>query len=224
MKAQEEDSMQRTTNIRLITILLIPMLLIPVASLVYAHFTDSVEKKYKIHVKFPVIEIGSYKVLSKWDDRLIKKWLVDDTLTIQTKVFPGWYAWIGLVLHNAGDQPVTICEPTYTVYDPNNVWQYFTHTEYLYGPYDKGEFATADPMVWDGLKWWQLPPDAVPTPPPVVLDPSHKLILWVKLKFSPTISTSYTCEFTIKISISVPCTPDDMTEASSWTWGKLGPD
>jgi len=206
--------MEQMIRKRLFILIIIPLLLIPMASLGYAHFTDSVVKKYKIHVKFPVIDITSYKVLSKWDDCLIRKWLEDNTLTIQTKVFPGWFAWIGLILHNSGDEPVTVYAPSYNVYDPNNVWQCFNHTEYFYGPYDKGEFATADPMVWDGLKWWQLPPKPDPTQPPITLEYCHKLVLWIKLRFS---STSTSTKFTIKISISVPCTPE-LTEISSWTW------
>jgi len=205
---------------RLFTILIIPLLLIPMATLGYAHLTDSVVKKYKLYVGFPMIEIGSYKVLSKYDDCLIKKWLQDNMLTIQTKVFPGWFAWIGLVLHNGGDQPVLVTAPSYSVYDPNNVWQYFTHTEYFYGPYDKGEFATADPQVWDGLKWWQLPPKVTPINPPITLEPCHKLILWIKLKFDPTTPTTkcyYYCQFKIKISICIPGVPQ-LIEDRCWTW------
>jgi len=216
---------------KLFTILIIPILLMPMASLTYAHLTASVEKKYKFYLSFPLIEIGSYKVLSKYDDCLIQKWLQDNTLTIQTRVFPGWYAWIGLILHNAGDQPCEVYAPIYNVYDPNNVWQYFTHTEYFYGPYDKGEFATADPKVWDGLKWWQLPPKVDPVDPPIMLEYCHKLVLWIKLKYNPTYDgsmyglsesdSSIQCgcwpKFKIKISIQVPCVPK-LTEDSCWTW------
>jgi len=200
---------------RLFMILIIPILLIPLASLGYAHFTDNVEKRYKIHVAMPEINITSYKVLCKWDDDLIKKHLEETTLTIQTRVFPGWYAWIGLILHNSGVQPVSVYMPSYDVYDPNNVWQYFTHTDYFYGPYDEGEFATADPPVWGGIKWWQLPPEADPTEPPIVLEPCHKLVLWIKLEYGcPPLK-----KFEIEISISVLCIPD-LTEASCWWWGE----
>jgi len=202
---------------RLFVLLIIPMLLIPMAALGFAHFSDEAVKKYKLHIKYPDIEIGSYKVLSKYDDCLIKKWLDGNTLNIQTKVFPGWFAWVGLILHNSGDQPVEVGPPSYNVYDPNNVWQYFTHKEYFYGPYDRGEFATADPLVWDGLKWWQLPPTVTPTPPPIMLEHCHKIVLWIKLKFTSTPLSRCCCKFTIRISINVPLT-QELTEISSYTW------
>jgi len=211
--------MEQTIRKRLLILIIIPILLFPMASLAYAHFTDTVVEKYKIHVAYPDIEIGSYKVLSKWDGCLIKTCVVDNTITIQTKIFPCWYAWIGLILHNQGCQPVSVQAPSYNVYDPNDVWKYFTHTEYFYGPYDKGEFATADPKVWDGLKWWQLPPKADPTSPPISLEYCHKLVLWIKLKFDPPSGgcKCYCYNFKIKISITVGWTPE-LIEGSSWTW------
>jgi hypothetical protein len=110
--------------------------------------------------------------------------------------------------------------PCYSVYDPNNVWRYFKHTEYFYGPYDAGQFATANPKVWGGLKYYQLPPTPCPTSPPISLEYCHKLVLWIKLKFEPPCGYNYRCncnEFKIKISITVGCTPE-LIQGSSWTW------
>jgi hypothetical protein len=202
---------------RIFTILLVPLLLIPLASLAYAHFTDQVVKKYKIHVAWPEMDINSYKVLCKWNDDLIETSLVEGTLTIQTRVFPGWYAWIGLVIHNSGIQPVSVQMPSYDVYDPDNVWEHFVHTNYFYGPYEDGGFAHADPPVWGGLKWWQLPPEADPTEPPVVLEPCHKLIIWTKLEFNCPPGSFR--DFEIEISIRVLCIPE-LEEVSSWWWGQ----
>ena len=212
--------MRKNMNVKLMVLILIPMLLIPLVSLVYAHFTNDISQRYRIHVAFDNMEIGSYKVLSPWDDDLIKKELHDNTLAIQTRIFPGWFVWIGLVLHNSGETPYTISTPAYDVYDSSNLWQYFIHTEYFYGPYDKGEFATADPKVWGGIKWWQLPPEAEPAELPAIVDPCHKLILWIKLKFEPPTSwyqneADHDCK--IKISVSVPCTPP-IEEIKCWTW------
>jgi hypothetical protein len=218
--------MKQTTRKRPLILIIIPILLLPMISIAYAHFTDTVTEKYKIHVTFTDIEITSYKILSKWDGCLIKKCIQGNTITIQTKVFPGWYAWIGLILHNKGCQPCEVQAPTYNVYDPNNVWKYFKHTEYFYGPYNHGEFATANPQVWGGIKYWQLPPEATPTPPPITLEYCHKLVLWIKLKFDPCggyksgPTSGYSCycyNFKIKISITVGCTPE-LIEGSSWTW------
>jgi len=209
--------MDTTTRKRLFTLIIIPLLLIPTITMTYAHLTNSVVKKYKLHISVPTMEIGSYKLLSKYDDDLIKESLEDNTLTFETKVFPEWYAWIGLILHNGGDQPVQVDPPYYDVYDPNNIWQYFIHIEYFYGPYNKGEFATADPKVWDGLKWWQLPPNVTPTEPPITLDPCHKLVLWIKLKFTTITQSCCPEKFKIRISICIPGTPN-MIEDSSWTW------
>ena len=202
---------------QLIFMLIIPLLLVPMITMSYAHLTDSVLKKYKFHVGYPMIEIGSYKLLSKYNDDLINSSLQDDILTFETKVFPGWYAWIGLILHNGGDQEIQVDPPCYDVYDPNNVWQYFTHTEYFYGPYDKGEFAKADPKVWDGIKWWELPPETTPTDPPILLEPCHKLVLWIKLKFDATTSEYYPENFEIQISICVPGTAQ-LIQDGGWTW------
>lgn len=208
--------MEQIARKRLFSALIIPMLLIPMASLAYAHFTDSVVKKYKMYIEFPLVEMGSYKVTSKWDDCLIKKSLQDNTLTIQTQIFPGWFAWIGLVLHNSGDRLCQVCGPSFNIYDPNHVWPYFKHTEYLYGPYDKGGFATANPKVWDSLKWWELPPKASPTTPPIALEPNDKMVLWIKLEFKPP--SAHSCnKFKIRISVYVPCDPD-LIEDRCWTW------
>jgi len=84
--------MDTTTRKRLFTLIIIPLLLIPTITMTYAHLTNSVVKKYKLHISVPTMEIGSYKLLSKYDDDLIKKSLEDNTLTFETKVFPEWYA------------------------------------------------------------------------------------------------------------------------------------
>jgi hypothetical protein len=211
--------MKQITGKRLFVLLVIPLLLIPTVALSYAHFTDDAAEKYILDVAFPQIEICSCKVLSRYDGCLINKYLKDTTLTIQTRVFPGWFAWIGLIIHNCGQTPISVSAPTYSVYDPNHAWQYFTHKEYFYGPYDDGQFATANPTVWDSLSWSQLPPKPTPTPPPILLAPSHKVVLWIKLVYT---STSYSCncyckQFTIKISITIQCTPP-LKQVSSLTW------
>jgi hypothetical protein len=218
--------MQKTRK-RPLILIIIPIILFPMLSLAYAHFTDSVTEKYKIHVAFKDLEITCYKVLSKWDSCLIKKCIEGSTITIQTKVFPGWYAWVGLVLHNKGCVPCTVQLPTYCVSDPNDVWKYFKHTEYYYGPYNEGEFLTANPKVWGNLRYCDLPPKPPKTPPPISFEYCHKLVLWIKLKFDPPCGGGYygagsgygcTCyNFKIKISITVGCTPK-LIEGSSWTW------
>ncbi|MDH5770750.1 MAG: hypothetical protein OEZ25_05640, partial [Candidatus Bathyarchaeota archaeon] len=99
-------------NTKILVVLMIPLLLISMGAYSYAHFTDSVVKKYKLHVKCFMVEIKSYKAVSRFDDDLITKNPPDDvleamggttTISLSTnKAFPGWYVWVGLLIQNEG--------------------------------------------------------------------------------------------------------------------------
>ena len=222
--------MKQITNKRIITILLIPILFIPITSIGYAHFTDLVVKQYKIHVKCLNVEIGTYKVLSPWDDELIEKYPPDDdlpspTLQISTKIFPGWYVWIGFILQNYGSFPAWVDSPRYDVVsDPPNMWDWFTVNEYFYGPWARNDVPK---RIYDHVyvpSWRHLsdplPPNALAPPPlgnvptPIYLEPAgsvlgqhniDSMVMWIFLKFSENYPIN-NYPFTISITITIVAT------------------
>jgi len=211
----------KMANGKIITLLIIPLLLIPTISYVYAHWTDTVFKQYKFHFFCVESEIKSYKVLTerKYNDDKITVYPTAEELeemggtsTLQISSIipePGWYIWIGLVIHNQGIPPVLVDEPTFEFSDPNGVADWFTHREYYYGPFNKGEFATADPYVWDGIKYYELPPDYPQTTPPVRLEHCEKLILWIKLELSAEYPgpMDFSLQIAIKLTSTLAPTP-----------------
>lgn len=209
-------------NAKIITLIIIPMLLICMGSYVYAHWTDNVFTKYKFHFKCVETEIKSYKVLTehKYNDDKITVYpnsteleQMEGTSTLQISSIipePGWYIWIGLVIHNQGTPPVQVDTPTYEFSDPNGISDWFTHDEYFYGPFTKGEFATADPHVWDGIKYYELPPDYPEAEQiPVPLEHCEKLVLWIKLQLSPEYpgNMDFSLQIAIILNVSLAPTP-----------------
>jgi hypothetical protein len=205
-------------NAKIITAIIIPMLFISMGGYVYAHWTSSVFKKYKFHICWPDAEITSYKALTNPgsdDDEIIvypnstELEQMGGTSTLQISAIipePGWYVWIGLVIHNQGTPPVQIETPIYQFDDPNSISNWFTHTEFFFGPFTNGEFANIkdDPRVWDGIKCDELPPSYPQATPPVRLEHCEKLILWIKLQLSPDYTGSM--EFTLQIAIKLAAT------------------
>jgi len=219
-------------NHKLITALLIPMLLIPMAGFGYAHWTDSVTKQIKMHVGCFEVEIKTYKILSPWDDELIERWPSDDeleamdgtsTIWFSTHIFPGWYAWVGFIIQNQGMFPARVDAPTYEVEDPNNIWTWFIHDEYYYGPWPRNDVPKGiyDHVFVQSKKHLgePLPPNAVPPPPPgnvpppiylevynEIAGPTSKdsMVMWIFLKLRE--DCPITPPFYIKISITVTAT------------------
>ena len=208
----------KMANAKIITIIIIPMLFICMASYGYAHWTDNVFKQYKFHFLCVEAEITSYKVLTehKYNDDKITVYPTSDELeqmggtsTLQISAIipePGWYIWVGLVIHNQGVPPVLVDVPTYEFSDSNGIAGNFTHDEYFYGPFIKGEFANIknDPRVWDGIKYYDLPSTYPQTTPPVRLEHCEKLILWIKLQLSPDYSGPM--DFSLQIAIILTAT------------------
>ncbi|MCW4020933.1 MAG: hypothetical protein NWF14_06875 [Candidatus Bathyarchaeota archaeon] len=205
-------------NSKIIAAIIIPILLISMSGYVYAHWTDTVFKQYKFHFGFFEAEIKSYKVLTekKYNDDMItvspkaeelEKMGGTSTLEISS-VIPeaGWYIWVGLLIHNQGSTPVLIGSPTYEISDPNNVSEWFTFEEHFYGPYTGGEFATTDPPVWSGIKYYELPPEAKET---VLrrLEPYKKFVLWIKLQLDPEYPGEMDFSITIAIKLAVAPAP-----------------
>jgi hypothetical protein len=144
--------------------------------------------------------------------------LPTDTISISSKISPCWYVWIGLIIHNQGCIPAKVNVTQYIVDDPKNVWKWFQHTEFFYGPYTEEELQNVKNKVWGSCGCYNLPPKCVPsTKPPIVLEPCHRLVIWIKLKYKPPCGCYYKC-FSIKIAIKISADIPDLVETSSWTW------
>jgi len=165
------------TNSKMLALLIIPLLLIPIFGVGSAHWYGSVTKQYKMHVGCTDAQIGTYKVLSPWNDDLIQRWPPDDlmptkTISISTRVFPGWYCWIGFVIQNVGQFPVWIDEPQFQVNDPEGVWAWFIHMEYFYGQIIDGTSCgwprngVQEEDVYENVKLKPKQPKHVAPPPP----------------------------------------------------------
>ena len=206
-------------NAKILTALLIPLVLISLGAYSYAHFTDTVVKKYKLHVKCFMFEITSYKAVSRWDDDLIEKNPSDDeleamggttTISLSTdKAFIGWYVWVGLLIQNQGGFPGNVTTPIYDISGTAGVGVYTE--EYFYGPYTHGEFAEHS-GVWGKVRWKDLEAYGAPpgnVTPPVLLEPDgdaykNKMVLWIYLELLDLDGpTEY---FTVHIEISVDIT------------------
>jgi len=212
-----------TINRKLFTALLTPMLLISTAAFAYAHWYDSVYKNVKMHVGCVLAGVITYKVLSPWDDDLIEKWPPDtgdiftDTISISTKIFPGWYVWIGFIIQNQGTLPALVNAPSYEVNDPAGVWNYFIHDEYCYGQVIGGksygwprEDVPQNVYAWVKLApqkpWHVKPPPSGDITPPVYLEAygphtKNSMPMWLFLKLRE--DCPITNPFTIEIKIIV---------------------
>ena len=185
-------------NIKLLTTILMPMLLIPLVGFGYSHWTDSVTKQIKMHVRCPEATIKSYKCVSEFDDDWIDKDPAEDevppggfsTLTIRTdRAFPGWYVWIGLLIQNQGPLPVEVDVPEYKVTMNGEVS--YTTKEYFYGPYTNDEWITYKKTYWETITWKYLkekgePPGDSKTPP-IELEPSgpsnrNRMVMWIYIE------------------------------------------
>jgi len=211
----EDENMN---NAKILVALLIPLLLISLGSYSYAHFTDTVAKKYKLHVRCFIVEIKSYKAVSRYDDDLIDKYPPDDvleamggttTISLSTdKAFPGWYVWVGLLIKNQGSFPANVTTPIYDISATDGVSVYTE--EYFYGPYTHGDFVSVDHTVWGGIRWKDLEAYGAPpgnVPPPILLEPDgdaykNKMVMWIYLE----LLNGHTDYFTVQIKISVNIT------------------
>ena len=212
------------TRSKMFALLIIPLLLIPIIAVGSAHWYDYVYKQYKMHVGRVDSEIITYKVLVPCGEKLTQVWPPDDkmptkTITISTKVYPGWYCWIGFIIQNQGYFPVWISEPKYDVIDPSHVWPWFTHTEYYYGQKIDGtsygwERPDVPQSVYAFVKikktqpWHVLPPPPGNIPPPVYLEAygphtKNSMVMWIKLKLSNNCPSN---NFQIQISLTITST------------------
>lgn len=213
--------MRQMVTKRLFTLLIIPMLLIPMTSLGVAHFTDSAMEKYKLHFAGPEIEIKDYKICApcKWKHLITVSPpphdLPTDTISISSKIFPCWYVWIGLVLHNQGCLPAYV-KLDYEREDPFDIWQYFKHNEFYYGPYNNTEFEAVREKIWDNT--CKKPLCVKPDKPPIKLNPCERLVLWIRLKFQPPKCWCCPRCFWIIIIIKITAELPELPEVSSWTW------
>lgn len=210
--------MKHVVNSKIVTGILIPMILISIASYGYAHWTDSVTKKYKLHVQCTQTKIKTNKVLTDWvDDEYIIKVPSDEelsemdgsySLSISTdRACPGFDVWIGLMLHN--QNPVLserVYAPTFTVsQDPPDSVSY-EFSSFTYGIFSNGDFtdyyAASAGFNRKNFRSVLDPSEGIigktPIDLPVVIEPCHKLVIWTYLKLidGPT-------QFTVQIEIAV---------------------
>lgn len=206
-------------NAKILVALLIPLLIISLGSYSYAHFTDTVVKKYKLHVRCFMVEIKSYKAVSRYDDDLIDKYPPDDvleamggttTISLSTdKAFPGWWVWVGLLIQNQGSFPANVTTPMYDISDPAGVGVYTE--EYFYGPYTHGDFVSVDHTVWGGVRWQDLEAHGAPpgdVPPPILLEPAgdaykSKMVLWIYLELLDLNGAPEEFEVHIEITVNI---------------------
>jgi len=203
---------------------LIPILLIPTSAFAYAHWYDSTYKNVKMHVGCVKATIVTFKVLSPWNDKLIQTWppnnpdgdIFTDMIIISTKVFPGWYVWIGFIIQNQGMLPVLVDIPDYDVSDPAGVWDWFIHKEYFYGQLIDGKSygwprEDVPREVYASVKLRPakgavLPPPPNNIPPPVYLEAygphtKNSMAMWIKLQLRN--DCPIPAPFTIEIKITV---------------------
>ena len=198
-------------NRKVVAMMIIPLLLIPFASLGFAHFTHTIEKKYKIHVDCGEVEIESYKIYSYIGDEYVDDRLVDDILVFSVDVYRGWFVWVGLVIKNNEFMTMNYEETDLeieTIPSDGVTWQI---REFLYGPFTEAEF-NHNPDVWryvTGSTWEEkLDPEEgiigrTPTPPPVPVQgpPASnnpcKLIAWTYIENLDGPET-----FTVQITVS----------------------
>lgn len=212
--------MKNVTNIKIITAILIPMVLISTASYGYAHWTDSITKRYKLHVRCTQTKIKTNKVLTDWvDDQYIIKIPSDleleamdgtYTLSISTnRACPGFDVWIGFMLHNQAEREANGAEmvypPIFTVtQDPPNSVSY-EYSSFTYGIFSQGDFTDYYAGInrknfRDALDPSKGIVDKTPIDPPLprVIEPCNKLVIWTYLKIIDGHP-----EFTVQIEIAV---------------------
>lgn len=161
------------------------LIIMAVSGFAYAHWSQSLYISGTVTTgTWGNTVIGSYKVLSPYNDTLITRQLSTDKRTLQISsdnVFSSWFAWVGLVIHNEGGEPVNVWGPTYE-FDPDSVEDNFEIEEYFYGPYSEGDFTD----VYAHVKLLPLEPKDIAPPPlenvlPPIIDPCQHAIVWIKL-------------------------------------------
>ena len=160
------------------------LILMAITGFAYSHWSDAIYISGTVKMGHARTIIDSYKVLSPYDDDLIKDQLSTDYRTLQISsdnVFSSWYAWVGLKIHNTGTLPVNVKDPTYE-FEPDNVKNSFEIETYFYGPYTTGREIPKE--VWAhakaSAKVETLP--ALPSDtPPITIDPCQHAIVWIKL-------------------------------------------
>ena len=190
---------RRKHNGRLVAPLASILILTAVFGFAYSHWSETLYISGTVTTGTWDTIIGSYKVLSPYDNNLIEKQLSPNNRTLQIStenVFSGWYAWVGLVIHNEGIIPELVKTPIIE-FNPD-VGDNFEKNYYFYGPYSGEDFTTVYAHV-------KLPPlttnEIAPPPPgnvspPVPTDPYQYAVVWIKLHSLANLDT-------VQISITV---------------------
>jgi hypothetical protein len=210
-------------KIKMLTLVVIPLLLVPMFGVGAAHWYDFISKEYMLKGGYLKTKIISYKVLMPCSEVLYTTCPKEcdmpcQGISITTKVFPGWYCWIGLKIQNYGNLPVWVDGPQFNINDPSKVWKNFIHNEYYYGqvvdgtsvgwaPSDvpQGVYAMVklNPQTHQQVR----PPPCGNIPPPVHLcaygpHTWNTMILWIYLKL-PKDSPLCRCYCTFKLKICI---------------------
>jgi hypothetical protein len=225
--------------------LLIPLLLMPMTSFAYAHFTDEVVKKYKIHVGSVYLNVTGFHVdYAKMPDVDNDGVIFGDELniTIYEADDCRWYVLIeanpitgGFVLnttmwlHNGGKLPFTL--------DWNVLWD---------GPYDEDpcfdvpptkDLSTLPMPPWSfniEIYRWHMNATTGEYERTGPFDPTqihYKPCDYIEVRQhvdfkqpgpGETYQKDWQCKW-IKIWVTFHA-QDVWEEISSWTWGELGPD
>jgi len=203
-------------NQKVLVVMIIPLLLIPLASFAYAHYTYTIEKKYKIHVYCGEVDIETYKIYSPLDDKYVDDQLINNTLSFSADVWLGWYVWVGFLVKNNGLYAMNYegTDIQIQTIPPDSVtWQI---NEFYYGPMTKGEF-NHNPDVWRSITGDNYEEKLDPNTgiigleserayTPIYLEPDgdhnlNKLIVWIYME---TLTGPET--FTVEISINTSTT------------------
>lgn len=195
--------------------MIIPLLLISSSSFGYAHFTHTIDKKYKIHVDCGKADIETYKIYSPVDDKLVDDQLVNNTLIFSLVAYPGWYVWVGFLVKNNGIYAMNYEETDFHIETIPSVGVTWQSKEFYYGPMTQAEF-NHNPDVWRDITGdnyeEKLDPEegiiSIPsTPPPVYLEPdgdhnTNKLVVWMYIEIVDGPET-FTIEVSINISVTI---------------------
>lgn len=140
-----EKESDKTMNKKLVA-LLIPLLLLPLVAFGYAHWTDSITKKYKFHFGTVEVEVVKWHVdeCNTWDANSNSEVFGDEVnvtevcdsegeligfLIVAAPVGPNFWINFTMLLHNKGRLPFEVYAPVVNVsglYDRDPCWDTFT--------------------------------------------------------------------------------------------------
>jgi len=190
-------------NGKLVALFNLILVLTAITGLAYSHWSETLTITGTVTMAKINVVIESYKTITPvgYDEVApISSVLSPDARTLEIScdnVFPCWLVWVGLNTHNIGTVPVNVKNVAISFEDPDNIKEYFEIEQYLYGPYDDGNFN----VVWGDVKVDDLP-FVGSKPLPIPIDPCQHAIAWIKIHFKDT-SDPATMNKSIKILVTI---------------------